>query len=192
MGFGFLLIGYLFFANFVIGTSGDIPLRFDIMPDLVAWIFLLLGTLRLKQWSNKFKTASLICMFMLPVSLFSLLCGLDILVRTPETWWFYESILPYASGAVLLCFHYFLLFGVREIAAGCEGQGQFCAKITRGFYITAVCFALTLAAMLIPRLFAVGQVFQQVLLLIQYILRMVWLIYNEVCLIGAYRRITLG
>ena len=42
MGIGFLLFGYFFFCDFVIGIPNT-AVRFDVLPDFFGWVLLFVG-----------------------------------------------------------------------------------------------------------------------------------------------------
>ena len=187
MGFGYLVFGYLFFADFNLRTASG--MSFDVMPDLVAWLFLAIGYIKLGKWSPLLRFGTILCVAMtLPSAL--LLCrGLKLFPDfLPEI--FFVEIFPLLDVVCRLVFHYFLLYGVWQIASSCEGQEDFCKSLKYRVLLVSVCFLLLVAARI--ALIAVGESFLFYAALIASILTVCYLIPVEVSLYQAYQRITLG
>lgn len=187
MGFGYLLFGYLFFCGFTLRTHSG--LSFDVMPDLVAWIFLAIGCMKLGKWSKLLKSGAVLCFVMAFPSALQLFHGLWLIPAIfPET--VYTAVFPIMDTVCRMAFHYLMLFGVIEIASACENQEDFVKSLKARVVLVSVCFVL-LCAVRVALLIA-GDGFRYYAALAASILTMCYLIPVVFSLFSAYRRITLG
>ena len=144
MGTGFLLFGYFFFADLTLGIP-DTDLRFDMLPDVFGWVLLFIGCTIAARFSKKLVTAKYVALVMILPALFSFLNGLgkwELFFADA----FYRSIYPFFSVLLTVVFHYYLLFGLKEIADEVGDQKVLASRLHRGFYLTLFCFFWILLA----------------------------------------------
>ncbi len=187
MGFGAFLFGYLFFCDFTLRTSSGLQL--DVFPDLVAWLFLAIGCLKLGKWSRSLKIGAVICLVMLPLSALQLASGLR-WITLPAVQAFSENAYSVIEPVVRMIFHYFLLCGVIRIASLCEGQEDLIRALKARVIWVSVCFALLIAVRI--ALLVIGAQVLFYAALAASILTMCYLIPVELVLYSAWRRITIA
>ncbi len=185
MGIGFLLFGYFFFCDFVIGIPST-AIRFDVLPDFIGWVLLFIGCIFASRFSEKFRIARYVALVMLLPSLFSVLNSLGV--------WefffadvFYRSVYPLSEVFLKLIFHYYLLFGLRDFADECGDQKALSVRLKSNFYMTLFCFFWIFGArvvlMFAPQL-------QGYCTLVAAFCNMVYLLLNAFAIYKAFREIT--
>ena len=187
MGIGFLLFGYFFFCDLTIGVPGT-TLRFDVLPDVFGWVLLFIGSLRAGRYSTQLQTGKYLCLSMILPSAFSLLHDLDLWhYAFADT--FYGMAYPFLSVFLMVVYHYYLLFGLKQIADECGDQQALSARLSRNFYMTLICFFWILAARIVlvfaPQL-------QGYCALVSAFATMVYLLLNGFAIYRFFRNITLG
>ena len=185
MGIGFLLFGYFFFCDFVIGIPNT-AVRFDVLPDFFGWVLLFVGCVFASRFSEKFRIAKYITLVMLLPSLFSVLHSLGL--------WnfffadaFYQNVYPLTEVFLKLVFHYYLLFGLRDFAEECGDQKALVVRFKSNFFMTVFCFLWIIGArvvlMIAPHL-------QGYCMLVSAFCNMVYLLLNAFAIYKAFREIT--
>lgn len=187
MGFGFLLFGYFFFCDFEIKTRmQQSVLHFDVLPDVLGWGLILVGLIYAARYSEKLKVAKIISMVMILPSLFFTLYGLGLWnVLLADV--FYDSVYPFLELLLKLLFHYYLLFGLREIADACGDQKALSVRLRGNFVMTAFCFFWIAAARIV---LAVDPTKLQYCSLVSAFCTMVYLLLNAFVLFKMFREIT--
>lgn len=187
MGIGFIVFGYLFFSDFFLSASSG-AMRVDMLPNVVAWVFLFWGTHRAAPWSRYLRVASIIALCMILPSGFSVAYDLGVYSMLFSEQ-FYPYVYPLLSVSVGLVFHYFLLFGLRQIADSCHNEGVLSSRLARNFYLTFFCFCLIFFAQLVQQISGGILPYTQ---LVTTFCTMIYLIFNELVFVRFFRRITLG
>ncbi len=185
MGLLFLLVGYFFFCDLNIASASG-EMLFDITPDVIGWILLCIGTWRGSAFSQKLGVARWIALTMVIPSALEILYNLN-LWRMFFATEFHLYVYPYLKIVLFLLFHYYLLFGLKEIADGLGDQKILSMKLARNFYLTLFCFAWILLAQVL-RVFATdGQTYSTV----TTFSTMIYLLSNEFLMFRFMRCITL-
>ncbi|MEA4831873.1 hypothetical protein SDC9_93830 [bioreactor metagenome] len=188
MGFGLLLIGYMFLASFSVAFGTDSKMTFDIFPDIIAWSMMLLGLNKLSPYSDKLRLARYAAIFMIPVSLYTMLDNFRLFGFFGSFGQIINNIIGYVTVAVMLIYHYLLLFGIRDIALTCSGQKRFCDKLKFGFALTGVYYgvylAVTIAGSFYPAVYGYGTPLVS-------LFGVAWIITNVLLIFEAFRKIIL-
>jgi len=106
MGFGLMTAGYIFLCSFNIGSEN---MYFDVFPDIVGWVLMVLGTFKLSLYTKKMRAASVFAAVLLPISLFTLLHGFGVFASLPNGGNDIYSILSYIYVTLLALFAVFIL-----------------------------------------------------------------------------------
>ena len=185
MGTSFLLFGYFFFCDFSIGVAGT-STRFDVIPDVFGWILLFVGCIFASRFSQKLNVAKYIAVVMLLPSLFSLLHGIGV-YRLFYADFFFARIYPFFETLFKLLFHYYLLFGLRDVAEECGDQKALAVRLKGNFFMTLFCFFWIFAARVA---YQTAPQMQGYCALIVAFSNMVYLIINALAIFKVYREIT--
>ncbi|MBQ2731316.1 MAG: hypothetical protein IJF24_04750 [Clostridia bacterium] len=185
MGFGFLLFGYFFFCDFTLGVPNT-EMRFDMLPDVFGWVLLFVGLLFASCYSKKLVVAKYIAAVMILPALFSLLHGLCVW-RVLFADGFYTSVYPYLEVVIKFLFHYYLIFGLREIAEECGDQKTLCVRLKSNFILTLFCFFWIIGARIV---LAFAPEMQGYCMLVSAFSTMVYLLLNAFTIFKMFREIT--
>lgn len=185
MGAGFLLFGYFFFCDLQIGIR-ETAVRFDVLPDFFGWLLLLVGCIFGARFSQKLGVAKHLCLVMLLPSLFSALHALGVwpYLFADE---FYRLVYPFLEAVMEVLFHFYMLFGLRDICEELGDQKLLVVRLKGNFYLTLFCYAWIFAA-------RAGLVFaphlQTYCSLISSFSAMVYLLVNAFVLFKVFRNLT--
>ena len=128
MGFGLLFIGYTLLLVWGIKIDPTIGLGFDMLPDLLAYLFFWVGLRGLRPYSKNFVYARYLTLPLIALGGVSFAAQVGALIGTwvPALARYWKVMLTVIntvdtiSVPLLLFFHAYLCFGIRELAAEVE------------------------------------------------------------------------
>ncbi len=185
MGLGFLLFGYFFFSDFTVGLTGT-DVRFDALPDVFGWVLLSVGLIFASRYSAKLKVAKYIAFCMVLPALFSMLFSLGVWKYLFADL-FFSYVYPYLEVVLKILFHYYLLFGLRDVAEECGDQKALAVRLKSNFILTLFCFFWIFGARIV---FFFAPHLQLYCMLVSAFCTMVYLLLNAFTLFKMFRTIT--
>ena len=128
MGFGLLFVGYTLLLVWGIQIDPSIGLGFDILPDLLAYLLFWIGLRGLRPYSKNFVYARYLTLPLIILGGVSFVAQAVALIGTwvPSLAQYWKVLLTVIdtvdtiSIPLLLFFHTYLCFGIRELAAEVE------------------------------------------------------------------------
>ena len=191
MGFGLLFFGYIFLCNFGIMSIGT-NMAFDFFPDVIGWVIMLVGLIKLSPYARVLKGAAATAAVMIPISLYSLLYNFLVLGFLGTASDKIYTAVVYISIAALPVFCFFMSKGVREILLSCNNLEKPARILNISFVITAVYSALALANEINTVLhFVESQKALAILNSVIQILNAAWLLMGAYALLKAFFSVTL-
>lgn len=183
MGFGLMTAGYIFLCNFTIGSD---TMFFDVFPDIVGWILMTMGVMKLSAYSKKMKIAAFPALLLMGISLFTILYGFNALSFLGDSAKAAYDTLSYANVILMLIFHFFMLEGARDIALDTKTLPGLAAQLRAANIISIVYHILKI---LTPVFYGNAAVYSAVFTLI-LLLYTVVLLFTEYLMFTCFRRIT--
>ncbi len=183
MGFGLMTAGYIFLCNFTIGSDS---MFFDVFPDIVGWILMTLGVMKLSLYTSKMKIAAFPAVALLGISAYTLLYGFNALSFLGETAKSIYEALSYANVILMFIFHFFMLEGARDIALDTKTLPGLAAQLRAANIISAIYHILKLLS---PVFYANTAVYSAVFTAI-WLLYTVVLLFTEYLMFACFRKIT--
>jgi len=159
---------------------------FDVFPDIVGWVLMVLGTFKLSLYTKKMRAASVFAAVLLPISLFTLLHGFGVFASLPNGGNDIYSILSYIYVTLLAAYHFFMLEGARDIALDTGTLPGLASQLRAATVISCVYYLLKIAY---PFTSSVPSI-QVVCFTMIQLMYVVVLIYNEYLMYTCFRRIT--
>ena len=128
MGFGLLFVGYTLLLVWGIEIDPSIGLGFDLLPDLLAYLFFWIGLRGLRPYSKNFVYARYLTLPLIALGGVSFAAQGVSLIGTwvPALSKYWKVLLTVINTVDIICiplllfFHTYLCFGIRELAAEVE------------------------------------------------------------------------